>query len=125
MKEILKELECGLKESRVKLTQKELLRNLQTQKIITKHKNTYYLNDGYVFGRIDITRLGNGFLIPFSEKFRQDLLIEAKDLQTAKYGDIVACKIINKKNKRLKAKVCFIIKRLNQYILVYTKKKRI
>lgn len=122
MKEFLQKLRFGVRVSEVSAEFKQLLRELNECKIIASHKEKFYLNNGFVFGKIDISSRGTGFLRPFDEAFARDLLIESKDLKGANYGDIVACRLLPIKKRRPCAKVALILHRANATSLVLTKR---
>lgn len=122
MKEFLNHLNYGIKANEVNNEFKQILRELLANDIIKEHKNKFYLNNGYVFGVLDISNKGTGFLKCFDENYKQDLLIENKNLKGANYKDIVVAKLLPLKKKRPKAKVVLILKRANETSLVITKK---
>ncbi|TQR60697.1 RNB domain-containing ribonuclease [Campylobacter troglodytis] len=122
MKDFLKSLSFGLSVREVNNEFKQYLRELNECEIIKEHKGKFYLNNGFVFGKIDISSRGTGFLRPFDEGFSRDLLIEARDLRGANYGDIVACKLLSYKRARPCAKVVLVLQRANATCLVITKK---
>ena len=53
MKEFLRAFNLGVFEKDLSGEQKELVRNLLNIGAISAHKGKLYLNDGYVFGRLD------------------------------------------------------------------------
>ncbi|TQR34620.1 ribonuclease R [Campylobacter sp. MIT 99-7217] len=122
MKEFLKSLSYGVSSSKITNELKQVLRELHANNIITEHKNKFYLNNGFVFGQLDISSKGTGFLRCFDESFTKDLRIESKDLKGANYADIVVCKLLPLKKKRASAKVILILQRANETSLVITKK---
>ncbi|MCZ0772618.1 ribonuclease R [Campylobacter hepaticus] len=122
MKEFLNSLNYGINVSNINNDFKQILRELLVHNIIKEHKNKYYLNNGFTFGRLDISSKGTGFLKSFDENFKKDLLIENKYLKGANYKDIIAVKLLPLKKKRPSAKVVLIIKRANETSLVITKK---
>ena len=79
MKEFLNNLNYGISAHEVSNKFKQILRELLANNIIKEHKNRYYLNNGYVFGTLDISSKGTGFLQCFDESFKKDLLIENKN----------------------------------------------
>ena len=105
MKEFLKSLNLGVDEKNLNSKQKELMRNLQNIGAISNHKGKFYLNDSFVFGKLDISQGGTGYLSAFDEKFKQDLIIENKHINAAHFGDIVLAKIINTKKARIHAQL--------------------
>ncbi|EPA2222962.1 RNB domain-containing ribonuclease [Campylobacter coli] len=122
MKEFLNNLNYGISAHEVSNEFKQILRELLANNIIKEHKNRYYLNNGYVFGTLDISSKGTGFLQCFDESFKKDLLIENKNLKGANYKDIVAAKLLPLKKKRPSAKVVLVLKRANETSLVITKR---
>ncbi len=110
MKEFLNNLNYGISAHEVSNEFKQILRELLANNIIKEHKNRYYLNNGYVFGTLDISSKGTGFLQCFDESFKKDLLIENKNLKGANYKDIVAAKLLPLKKKRPSAKVVLVLK---------------
>lgn len=121
MKEFLKALQFGINLKDTKGEDKQLLRELLKTNIVKEYKQKLYLNNNFVFGKIDISAHGTGFLQCFDESFSKDLLIENKNLNGANYGDIVACLILPLKKKRASAKVVLVLKRANASSLVITK----
>ena len=122
MKEFLKSLNLGVDEKNLSSKQKELMRNLQNIGAVANHKGKIYLNDSFVFGKLDISSNGTGYLSAFDDKFKQDLIIENKHINAAHYGDIVLAKIINSKKARIHAKVLMCVVPANLTSVVYTKK---
>ncbi|MBO7370286.1 MAG: VacB/RNase II family 3'-5' exoribonuclease [Campylobacter sp.] len=122
MKEFLKSLNLGVDEKNLNSKQKELMRNLQNIGAISNHKGKFYLNDSFVFGKLDISQGGTGYLSAFDEKFKQDLIIENKHINAAHFGDIVLAKIINSKKARIHAKVLMCVVPANLTSVVFTKK---
>ena len=122
MKEFLKSLNLGVDEKNLNSKQKELMRNLQNIGTISNHKGKFYLNDSFVFGKLDISQGGTGYLSPFDDKFKQDLIIENKHINAAHFGDIVLAKIINTKKARIHAKVLMCVVPANLTSVVFTKK---
>ncbi len=122
MKEFLRNLAFGVRADEISSDFKQLLRELFESKIISEHKGKFYLNNGFVFGKIDISSKGTGFLRPFDESFERDLLVEARDLKGANYADIVACKLMPIKKRRPSAKVILVLARANATSIVITKR---
>ncbi|MGG7048226.1 MULTISPECIES: RNB domain-containing ribonuclease [unclassified Campylobacter] len=121
MKEFLYALINGVKEREISNENREILRNLENLKAVSQHKANFYLNDGFVCGRLDISTNGTGYLAPFDPRFKQDIIIENKNLNNAHYGDIVLAKILRTKKKRESAKVIMSLKLANETSVVYTK----
>ncbi|QKG29027.1 RNB domain-containing ribonuclease [Campylobacter sp. RM16187] len=121
MKEFLTRLLDGLSEKEISSDHKETLRNLLNLGAITSHNNKFYLNNGFVCGKLDISSNGTGFLMPFDKRFKQDILIENKNLNNSHYGDIILAKLLPLKKKRQSAKVVLTLKLANETSVVYTK----
>lgn len=122
MKAFLNSLTTGLESKYIKSSELEILRVLEQIKTVTKHKNRYYLNDGFVCGKLDISSNGTGFLYPYDNRFKQDLMIENRDLGGAKFGDIILAKLTKFKKPRQKATVVAVLQMANETSVVYTKK---
>lgn len=122
MKELLKSLCIGTDEHSLGAGDKEILRILVNLNAAKKHKNKYYLCDGFVCGKIDISSGGTGYLSSFDPRFKQDLIIENKDLNSARLGDLVLAKFIKFKSGRAHAKVIAVLEVANLTSIVYTKK---
>lgn len=121
MKEFLTALLSGVKEKEINSESKEVLRNLLNLDAASLHKDKFYLNNGFVCGRLDISANGTGFLMPFDKRFKQDIIIENKNLNNAHFGDIVLAKLLPLKKKRQSAKVVMSLKLANETSVVYTK----
>ena len=121
MKEFLTKLLDGVSEKEVASSDKEILRNLLNLNAISHHKDRYYLNNGFVCGKLDISANGTGFLAPYDKRFKQDIIIENKNLNASHYGDIVLAKLLPLKKKRQSAKVVMTLKLANETSVVYTK----
>jgi len=80
-------------------------------------KRTLKLTSDYIIGTIDINSKGVGFLTPHTGK--KDLLIESKDLNGAKKGDLVLAKRYFNRNSRPKAKVVLLLKKAFETIVGY------
>ncbi|ARJ57068.1 RNB domain-containing ribonuclease [Campylobacter cuniculorum] len=122
MKEFLNKLNYGISANEIKAEEKQILRELLKNNIIKEYKNKFYLNDGFVFGELDISSKAIGFLKCFDENYERDLLIENKHLKGANYKDIVVAKLLNFKKKRQSAKIILILQRANKNSIVITKK---
>ncbi|QKF64908.1 RNB domain-containing ribonuclease [Campylobacter corcagiensis] len=126
MKTFLENLLKGIDAGELNSEQKEALRNLETLNAVTLHKNRYYLNDGFICGKLDISMNGTGYINVFNPKFKDDALVENKDLGSSKQGDIVLAKILKGKLKntksRIKAKIMMTIKPAFATSVAYTKK---
>ena len=121
MKDFLTKLLDGVNEKEVASSDKEILRNLLNLNAASRHKDRYYLNNGFVCGKLDISVNGTGFLSPYDKRFKQDIIIENKNLNASHYGDIVLAKLLPLKKKRQSAKVVMTLKLANETSVVYTK----
>lgn len=121
MKDFLTKLLDGVSEKEVASSDKEILRNLLNLNAVSRHKDRYYLNNGFVCGKLDISANGTGFLTPYDKRFKQDIIIENKNLNASHYGDIVLAKLLPLKKKRQSAKVVMTLKLANETSVVYTK----
>ena len=121
MKEFLTKLLNGASEKEVASSDKEILRNLLNLNAVSRHKDRYYLNNGFVCGKLDISTNGTGFLAPYDKRFKQDIIVENKNLNASHYGDIVLAKLLPLKKKRQSAKVVMTLKLANETSVVYTK----
>ena len=121
MKEFLTKLLDGASEKEVASSDKEILRNLLNLNAVSRRKDRYYLNNGFVCGKLDISANGTGFLAPYDKRFKQDIIIENKNLNASHYGDIVLTKLLPLKKKRQSAKVVMTLKLANETSVVYTK----
>ncbi len=121
MKEFLNALVNGVDDKFIKIDEREILRVLEQIKAVKKHKNKYYLNDGYVCGKLDISSGGTGFLMPYDVRFKQDIIIENRDLNGAHFGDIVLSKLTKSKKSRLHATMIAVLAMANETSVVYTK----
>ena len=110
MKEFLRAFNSGVFEKDLSGEQKELARNLLNIGAISAHKGRLYLNDGYVFGRLDIARDGTGYLQSFDDRFKADLIIENRYLSGVHLGDLILAKILSSRKSRLHAKVLMCVK---------------
>ena len=121
MKDFLIKLLDGVSEKEVASSDKEILRNLLNLNAVSHHKDRYYLNNGFVCGKLDISANGTGFLAPYNKRFKQDIIIENKNLNASHYGDIVLAKLLPLKKKSQSAKVVMTLKLANETSVVYTK----
>ena len=97
MKEFLKSFNIGVSKNSLSAKEQEITRNLLNVGAISEYKGKYYQNDGFVFGKLDISSNGTGYLSAFDDKFESDLIIENKHINGAHFGDTVLAKIISKK----------------------------
>lgn len=121
MKDFLYSLLSGVFEREISNENKQILRNLINLKAVSEYKGRFYLNNGFVCGKLDISSNGTGYLMTYDERFKQDLIIENKNLNNAHFGDIVLAKILHTKKSRASAKIVQSLKLANETSLVYTK----
>ncbi|PSM52534.1 ribonuclease R [Campylobacter blaseri] len=122
MRQFLENLLTGVDEKTINSENKEVLRNLKMINAVTKHKNLYFLNSGFICGKLDISQNGTGYLNIYDKKFSKDAIIDSKNLGNSKLGDIVLAKIKSSKQNRLKAKIILTLKPAFLTSVVYTKK---
>ena len=122
MKEFLTSLLVGIKEKEISNEDKEVLRNLLNLGAVSSHKDKFYLNNGYVCGKLDISQNATGFIMPFDKRFKQDIIVENKNLNNSHLGDIVLAKLLPLKKKRQSAKIVMSLKLANETSVVYTKR---
>ncbi|MCI6989357.1 MAG: ribonuclease R [Campylobacter sp.] len=120
MKNFFESLNSNTLKTDITPKQKEILRNLTMLKAVTKYKNSYYLNDGYLCGRLDINYNGTGFVNTFLKNSR-DIIVENKHLNNASIGDIVLIKVLKSKKSRTKAKIAMVLEPAFATSVVYTK----
>ncbi len=99
-----------------------LINDFSKLNAIKIERGIYKLRSNYRFGTMDISMSKTGFLEVISEKKFKDLLIEERDLLNSTKGDLVLAKRIYSNFGRAKAKVIYIIKKKNNYQVVFTKK---
>ncbi|MFC2587823.1 MAG: RNB domain-containing ribonuclease [Campylobacter sp.] len=121
MKDLFTALLTGVNEREISGENREILRNLQNLNAVNFHKNKFYLNNGFVCGKLDISANGTGFLAAYDPRFKQDIIIENKNLNAAHYGDVVLAKLLPLKKKRPSAKIVMSLKLANATSVVYTK----
>ena len=114
MKEFLTSLLVGIKEKEISNEDKEILRNLLNLGAVSSHKDKFYLNNGYVCGKLDISQNATGFIMPFDKRFKQDIIVENKNLNNSHLGDIVLAKLLPLKKKRQSAKIVMSLKLANE-----------
>lgn len=122
MREFLISLLSGISEKKITSQQKELLRNMQMLKAVKKDGQIYYLKDGFVCGKLDISANATGYLNAFDERYKNDLIIENRDLNGTRIGDIILAKITNSKKTRIHAKALLCLKPAFLTSVVYLKK---
>lgn len=102
-------------------THQDIIKQLLSLNAIAIKNNKYILQDKYRLGKLDVANNGIGYLATYGEKkYKNDLLIEQKDLKNAQKGDIVLAKRFFNSTQRQKAKVVLILKRQNNFIVIYT-----
>lgn len=121
MREFLYKLTKGIQKKDIPKNLSYLINDLSKYKAIKQHKNVYKLHPDYRFGTLDISRSNTGFLEVISPKKVKDLLIESKDLLNSSKGDLVLAKRVYSNYGRPKAKVVYIVKKKDNYQVVYTK----
>ena len=121
MKDLFTALLTGVNEREISGENREILRNLQNLNAVNFHKNKFYLNNGFVCGKLDISANGTGFLAAYDPRFKQDIIIENKNLNAAHYGDVVLAKLLPLKKRRPSAKIVMSLKLANATSVVYTK----
>lgn len=122
LKLFLEQLLKGIPKNELNSKQKELIRNLKMLNAVNLYKDHYLLNDGFICGKLDISLKGTGYISVFDKKFTSDVLVENKDIQGAKQGDIVLAKLLKTKKSRKKAKILMMIEPAFATSVVYTKK---
>ena len=60
--------------------------------------------------------------MPFDNRFKQDIIVENKNLNNSHLGDIVLAKLLPIKKKRQSAKIVMSLKLANETSVVYTKR---
>lgn len=115
-------LTSGLDDKFIKNDEKEILRVLIKIGAAIKYKNKFYLTDGYVCAKLDISSNGTGFLSPYDNRFKQDIIVENKHLNGAHLGDIVLAKLTKNKRARPHAFIVAVLVMANETSVVYTKK---
>ncbi|MDO4674779.1 RNB domain-containing ribonuclease, partial [Campylobacter sp.] len=122
MIKFLKSLSYGLDSQKLSGEDKQILRELLKNGVVKEHKNKFYLNNNFIFGELDISSKGTGFLRCWDGSYKKDLLIENKNLAGANYKDLVAAKLLPLRRGRGRAKVVLVLKRAHETSLVITKK---
>ncbi len=121
MREFLYKLTKGIEKKDIPKDLSYLINDLSKFKALKQHKNIYKLHPDYRFGALDINRSNTGFLEVISPKKVKDLLIEEKDLLNSAKGDLVLAKRVYSNYGRPKAKIVYIVKKKDNYHVVYTK----
>lgn len=122
LKLFLEQLLKGIPKNELNSKQTELIRNFKMLNAVNLYKDHYFLNDGFICGKLDISLKGTGFIKVFDKKLIKDILVENKDIQGAKQGDIVLAKLKKSKKSRQKAKILMMIEPAFATSVVYTKK---
>jgi len=108
LKEFVYKLIKGIARKDIPRDKKDIVNDLLALGALTDGK-IIQLKSKYRAGKVDITKKGFGFLIPFGVK-EKDYLIEAHHLNGAGKGDLVIAERIFKKG-RPKAKVIYILEK--------------
>jgi len=116
MKEFLYKLVRGISRKDVPRDKRDLINDLLALKVLNNGK-IIKLRSLYRIGKVEVTRKGFGFLVPFGVK-EKDYLIEKQDLNVASNGDFVIAKRLLKKG-RPKAKVIYILQKAFSTSVVY------
>ncbi len=92
--------------------------------LLSKRDNKSKANTLRVKGKIDMTRRGYAFLLPFDEEM-EDVFIAEKDLKGANNGDTVIVDAMSVGKSKLEGKVLQVIERANQLVVgtIYLNKK--
>ena len=117
MKEFAYKLIQGISRKDIPRDKRDIINDLIALKIVTDGK-IIKLKSKYRIGKVDITKKGFGFLIPFGVKER-DYLIEAHHLNGASRGDLVIAERLFNKKGRPKAKVVYILEKAFAVSVVY------
>jgi ribonuclease R len=119
MKNLLLKISKGLDKTKLTLKELEYLEKLEKHNIVNTNDGILSINSKYRLGRLDVTQKSN-YLVSY-ESSSKDLLIEDKDLNSAKNGDIVVCKRIFSKSKIPLGKVVLIAEKSHPKSVVYLK----
>ncbi|CZE47635.1 RNB domain-containing ribonuclease [Campylobacter geochelonis] len=122
MKTFLENLLIGVDESSITQQEKEILRNMQMLNAVSKQKKLSFLNDGFVCGRLDISVNGTGYINAYDKRYKDDIIVENRDINSSKVGDIVLAKLTKGKKGRNKGKILLTLKPAFLTSVVYTKK---
>ena len=105
MKEFLKSIANGVSLGEISGKKREIIDVLLKFKAVCEHNKKYYLNDGFIIGKLDVAFNGTGYLSAFDANFNHDLIIENRDIKNASCDDIVLAKITGKRRAKFHAKV--------------------
>lgn len=122
MKLFLENLINGINKNSLNSKEKEIIRNMEMLNSVNLYKNNYFLNDGFICGKLDISINGTGYINVFNPKFTKDIIVEPKDINASKQGDIVLARLTRSKKDRAKAKILITIEPAFITSVVYTKK---
>lgn len=122
MKLFLENLINGINKNSLNSKEKEIIRNMEMLNSVNLYKNNYFLNDGFICGKLDISMNGTGYINVFNPKFTKDIIVEPKDINASKQGDIVLARLTRSKKDRAKAKILITIEPAFITSVVYTKK---
>ena len=117
MKEFAYKLIQGINTKDIPRDKRDIVNDLLALRIVSDGK-IIKLKSKYRIGKVDVTKKGFGFLIPFGVK-EKDYLIQSHHLNGASKGDLViAEKLFNKKG-RPKVKVVYILEKAFAVSVVY------
>ena len=116
MKEFLYKLVKGLSRKDIPRNKRDLVNDLLALKVLSDGK-IIKLKSSFRVGKVEVTKKGFGFLVPFGIK-EKDYLIEQHDLNGATNGDFVIAKRLFKKG-RPKVKVIYILQKAFSTSVVY------
>jgi len=117
VKEFAYKLIQGINTKDIPRDKRDIVNDLLALRIVSDGK-IIKLKSKYRIGKVDVTKKGFGFLIPFGVK-EKDYLIESHHLNGASKGDLViAEKLFNKKG-RPKVKVVYILEKAFAVSVVY------
>ena len=100
MRLFLEKLLIGVNKTSLNSKEKEIIRNMEMLNAVNFYKNHYFLNDGFICGKLDISFKGTGYINVFNPKFPKDALVEEKDINASKQGDIVLARLTKSKKDR-------------------------
>ena len=117
MKEFAYKLIQGIDRKDIPRDKRDIINDLIALRIVSDGK-IIKLKSKYRIGKVDVTKKGFGFLIPFGVK-EKDYLIESHHLNGASKGDLVIAKRLFNKKGRPKAKVVYILEKAFAVSVVY------
>jgi exoribonuclease II len=122
MKEFLKSIANGVNLGEISGKKREIIDVLLKFKAVCEYNKKYYLNDGFIIGKLDVAFNGTGYLSAFDANFNHDLIIENRDIKNASCDDIVLAKITGKRRAKFHAKVLCALVLANKASVFVTKK---